>query len=433
MNTTVSRSLNPAIREVARGLVAARDAQIMQVLAMVDAMPERGAADQLIAPLRPRLARLRPPRPLRFARLLFQPLDPLIVSAGRWRMDQPAIPRTVIPVLAAAIETALGDLAVRIGAMIAGRTTADLMVVEAAGSLLWPAAASVLLKAGQAGDPASGTQEQALVPPSQWESTGLSIQAYRPLARRIGALLSQTELPRRMMADAAHGLVPPDPLVVNAFLAGVAVHDPGARPMAVALLLARIPEAALVMSRVLAVLDQREATLLRLAGEEAEDILLTHLEASGGAEAQIGGSDLREAAATARRLTSLLTALDKDAISPDRRVRLDRVRQRIRAGCQALFTERLTTDLLEPLRARAGLTSPEALWDLEEAARGLRALETEARRSGDDGAYDVMLEGAAAALRDLVLRGALDRGGGLRLLEIVAGPDAALALLEEPV
>ena len=64
---------------------------------MVDAMPNRGAADQLIAPLRARLAHLRPPRPLRFARLLFLPLDPLIVPAARWRAAQPAIPRTVIP------------------------------------------------------------------------------------------------------------------------------------------------------------------------------------------------------------------------------------------------------------------------------------------------------------------------------------------------
>ncbi len=107
MSTTISRSSNPAIREVARGLAAARDAQIMQVLAMVDAMPHRGAADQLIAPLRTRLARLRPPRPLRFARLLFLPLDPLIVPAARWRAEQPTIPRTVIPFLATTIEASL--------------------------------------------------------------------------------------------------------------------------------------------------------------------------------------------------------------------------------------------------------------------------------------------------------------------------------------
>src|ERR1700712_4282876 len=103
MPAPLTRSSNPAIREVSRGLAQARDEQILKVVAMVDAMPERGAADQLIAPLRARLAQLRPPRPLRFARLLFLPLDPLIVSALRWRAEQPTIPRSAIPSLAAAV------------------------------------------------------------------------------------------------------------------------------------------------------------------------------------------------------------------------------------------------------------------------------------------------------------------------------------------
>src|ERR1700682_2240745 len=100
MAAVLTRSANPAIREVARSLAVARDEQILQVVAMVDAMPNRGAADQLIAPLRGRLALLRPPRPLRFARLLFLPLDPLIVPAGRWRPEQNTIPRNAIPSLA---------------------------------------------------------------------------------------------------------------------------------------------------------------------------------------------------------------------------------------------------------------------------------------------------------------------------------------------
>src|SRR5580704_264145 len=103
-----TRSSNPAIREVARGLAAARDEQILKAVAMVDAMPDRGAADQLIAPLRKRLAHLRPPRPLRFARLLFLPLDPLIVPAARWRIEQPTIPRSAIPSLAGALAVDLG-------------------------------------------------------------------------------------------------------------------------------------------------------------------------------------------------------------------------------------------------------------------------------------------------------------------------------------
>ena len=136
MAALINRSSNPAIREVARGLAAARDEQILQVVAMVDAMPNRGPADQLIAPLRARLALQRPPRPLRFARLLFMPLDPLIVPAARWRAAQPAIPRTVIAVLAAAVEADLGASGRTVAAMIEGHTTRDHEVVSAAGQAL---------------------------------------------------------------------------------------------------------------------------------------------------------------------------------------------------------------------------------------------------------------------------------------------------------
>ena len=52
MSVLTTRSSNPAIREVSRGLSEAGDEQILQVVAMVDAMPGRGAADQVIAPLR---------------------------------------------------------------------------------------------------------------------------------------------------------------------------------------------------------------------------------------------------------------------------------------------------------------------------------------------------------------------------------------------
>jgi hypothetical protein len=412
------RSSNPAIREVSRGLTEAGDEKILTVVRMVDAMPNRGAADQLIAPLRARLARLRPPRPLRFARLLFLPLDPLIVPAARWRPLQPGIPRTAIPVLAAAVERALGPVGQRVAAMIEGRTTQDEAVVEAAGELLWPEAARVLL--------------DQTVPPG-WETTGLGLQVHKPLTRRIGALLSQAARLRRMMTDAAHGLVPPESTDVQAFLGGAIALDPDVLPMAITVLLARIPESGPLLMRAAALLGQREGALFRDASEQAANILLDQLDAPDAAEGQLGGQDLAQAGAAARRLMLLLGTLDAEALSPDRRERLNNLRERIDLGCQALFTERLTTDLLEPLRACAAGGDPDAVWDLEAAARGLRALETEARRAGEHELYDKLLGEAAGVLRGMILGGGVNRGGGLRLMEIVAGPEEALALLGEAV
>jgi hypothetical protein len=418
MSPPGTRSTNPAIREVARGLADAGDAQILKVVAMVDAMPERGAADQLIAPLRSRLARLRPPRPLRFARLLFLPLDPLIVPAARWRLDQPAIPRTAIPLLAVAVKAALGPLGRTVAAAIEGRTTHDLDVIEQAGNVLWPGAAGLLMD---------------LQCPENWETTGLGVPAYKPLALRIGALLFQSGPLRRMMADAARGLVPPETGAVRAMFEDAIGREPDVQPMLIALLLARIPEAGAVLAQVAAVLGSRTAVLMRHASEQAADMLLDQLEAPGGAEGQLGGEDLAEAGATVRRLTSLLKVLDGEATTRERRERLNDVRQRVRAGCEALFTERLTSDLIEPLRAFGAGPGAEVLAELETAARGLRVLETEARRAGDDKTYDMLLGRTADMVREMIERGGMDRTGGLRLMEIVAGPDVALALLGEEV
>lgn len=416
MAALTTRSSNPAIREVTRGLVAARDEQIMQVVAMVDAMPNRGPADQLIAPLRSRLARLRPPRPLRFARLLFMPLDPLIAPPARWRVEEPTIPRSVIPLLAATVEAALGLVGKRVTAMIDGHTTQDAAVVEAAGALLWANAGQKLLDAPL---------------PVGWDTTGLSVQVHKPLSRRIGALLSQAERLRQMTADAAQGLVPPEPSAVQALLTAAASFDPDVQPMMIALLLARIPESGPVLLRVATMLGGRSGGLMRHAGELAADALLDQLEAPGGAEAQLGGQDLADAGAAVRRLTTLLGALDGEALSPDRRDRLAEVRQRVKAGCQSLFTERLATDLLEPLHACVGDSGPGATWELETAARGLRALETEAQRAGPDKTYDVLLGKAADQIREIAVQGGLDRVDGLRLMEIVAGTEVALALFGE--
>jgi hypothetical protein len=91
---------DPAVRALTGEIAGAGDHQIMRIVAMVDAMTSRGVADAVIAPLRHRLTRLRPPRPLRFGRLMFHPLDPLIVPAAHWRPGRQAIPRTALMAMA---------------------------------------------------------------------------------------------------------------------------------------------------------------------------------------------------------------------------------------------------------------------------------------------------------------------------------------------
>lgn len=405
---TYVRSANPAIREVTRGLAAARDAQILQAVAMVDAMPERGAADEIVAPLRSRLARLRPPRPLRFARLLFLPLDPLIVPAQRWRPGDPGIPRTAIPVLATAVEEGLGTLGQQISALISGRTTAETEVIESAGALLWPAAAACLHPAPI---------------PRDWARTGLAPRLHAPLSRRIAALLSQTGS-INAVAEAA------DAEMFQAILTGASAIDPDIWPSLVALLLARVPDAPPWLEQSARAQGPRAEAAMRGAEETAAALLLEQLD-DGGAEARISGTDLADASGTVRRMTALLGILGHDGASASRRERAHRIRDRIRSACETVFTEHLAAAFLLPLRMPGAVEDADMVWGLESAARDLRTLETEARRAGGGKTYDRLLAEAAAEVRAATAGGGLGLAGAARLTEILLGPEAALALLGE--
>jgi hypothetical protein len=379
-------------------------------------MPNRGQADQLIAPLRPRLTRLRPPRPLRFARLLFLPLDPLIVPTPWWKQPQPAIPRTVIPVLAAAVERALGPMARSVASLIDGKTTQNAAVVAEAGALLWPRAAEILLDAPR---------------PPDWSTTGLPPQMHGWMARRIGALLFQAETLRLLADDAACGFVAPESAVVKAMLADAVKYAADVQPLLIVLLFARIPDCGEVLTRVMASMDMAGGALLRHDREVAADMLLARLAEPGGVEAQLDGPNLSDAGAAVRRLMSLLGGPDADQGSTARRVRLAEVRQRISAGCEALFAERLSADLLNPLTSGSPGGGVEPNWELETAAQGLMALEAEARRIGGGKVYDALLGKAADVVREVTSQGGLGYAGGMRLMEILAGPEVALALFGE--
>ena len=130
------------IRELGRRLVEAPDAEVARAVAVVDQMPQRGGADQLIEPLRPRLAQMRLPRPLRFTRLLFQPLDPLIVPPPRWQPKLPNIPRSALAPLAATVRAALVAEAAAIDAMAQASMSRHAEAVILAGDRLWPRAAA---------------------------------------------------------------------------------------------------------------------------------------------------------------------------------------------------------------------------------------------------------------------------------------------------
>jgi hypothetical protein len=91
----------------------------------------------------------------------------------------------------------------------------------------------------------------------------------------------------------------------------------------------------------------------------------------------------------------------------------------------------LQDELLAPLQ-RVGVPLDLAtIPALESAARGLRVLETEGRVISSGSAYDVLLGSAADAIKGSAMRDRLGLADQIRLVEILSGPDAALAMLDQ--
>ncbi|HFD16550.1 MAG TPA: hypothetical protein ENJ38_09635, partial [Rhodospirillales bacterium] len=137
--------LSGFVEQITRALAEADDTKLCKVVGVIDRHPRRGPLDLLIAPHRARLARLRPPRPLSFTRVLTLPLEPALVPEEEWEPGTYRIPRSHLPRLHAAVKEGIApELESRIRELLAGRSTADVAAELGAGRLLWPAAASVL-------------------------------------------------------------------------------------------------------------------------------------------------------------------------------------------------------------------------------------------------------------------------------------------------
>ncbi len=321
------------IRELARELATAGDAQVTQVVALIDSMQQRGTADALIAPLRARLQQLRPDRPLRFGRLLFLPLDPVIVDGSRWRLGMPAVPRPRLAALLEIVQRGLGENARKIEAAIHGRSQADVVAVRQAGGMLWPPAARLLKTAAAAPiDPA-------------WEGAALVGDAFAPVARGVACVLSRAVPLLALLADSASGLAPhAEP--ITEMLEHAASDSPDGWSLTVAVLLRSLPEPSLVL-RLMRDVGAGSQPTLRTAAEKTIEAVLEQLAGSGGG---ITMRDVGLASATVQvqQLAELLKGLG-DRGGPQRRQVIGAIRQEADANCRDRFAAGLSAELMQPL------------------------------------------------------------------------------------
>jgi hypothetical protein len=191
-------------RRLIHAVAAASDEQLAGIVALFDRLADRREADRLLDAARPRLRRMRPPRPIGLPRLLFLPLDGVIAEARSWRRQDGGLPRSALMPITDAIRLALGAEAGAIEAMTAGHSFADIGCVASAGQRLWRGAAAVAM---------------ALPQPAGWAETGLSPADFRHAMQLCGGVWRHAEPLLEALLSARDG---PPPETVQAAMAAAA-------------------------------------------------------------------------------------------------------------------------------------------------------------------------------------------------------------------
>jgi hypothetical protein len=394
------------IRALNRHLVAAEDEKILKILAMVDSLPQRGEADALIAPLRPRLAQLRPRRPLGVARLLFVPLDPVLVHPAQWRRGGLGIPRSAIAPLFRQLAAQDPALIAAVTDEIAGGYTDDRRLVLRAGPALWERAATCLARQP---------------PPADWaEATGLTPSDHAAISAALILVWGSAPAIARQVAAGK-----PDREEIAALLVDAA-RTPDAMSVLIGVLLHWLPGAATQ------VLDFTSAHAAptglpgRTATERAVEHVLDTIEAEQDATAGTMPNLPR-----LRQVVEMLDELEAGSSDrPTRSARIAAARGRVDTACRQRFQAQIKTEVVD--RLASGLPQAESEMDaLEASARTLRSFEHVARRINNSDHYDRMLRATMSLLaprHDDDGQGRVDR---LRLAEILLGPERALQMLTE--
>lgn len=393
MNTPL---LGPEMRAMRRELASAPDAQVLQVLRLVDAMADRGQADALLAPLRERLRVLRPPRPLRLSRLLFLPLDPVIVPANAWRPEQALLPRNAILPLTELVRAGLPAQVEAVEQEITRNTQAG----PALGRLIWPQAGK-LLRLAQ--------------PPPSWLNAGLRAADFAPLAAATACCL-ENALTLAQLSDASLRASELN-AALQAVLEAAQVSGPVAWGMQLTIMLQLFPRAEAPRRAATA---PRSDRAMRACAEGAQTQCLDWIEQSASIP---GLGDLTEAADAAHRQVSLLDAF------------LGEPAHRKRAAALAATLGASITAQIEAgiaLRVQAKLAGIEKLRDpgtvltqMEADLRALRRMDLDLKRLGGQ-AGTAQLRSASQAVLAAPGLTAMDRA---RLMEILAGAQEAAKLL----
>lgn len=154
--------------DLTENLSAASDENLLRIVAMIDRLPDRSKLDGILADVRPRLAQLKPPRPVTITRLLFLPLTGALVDQADWRRDPGTIPRTALHLISSLIKDLLGEAAQSMAKALRHAAFSDVTIVEQFGQPLWEGAARV---------------SERITPGTRWAEAGFTPEDFRSMMR----------------------------------------------------------------------------------------------------------------------------------------------------------------------------------------------------------------------------------------------------------
>jgi len=382
-------------REVGKDLRLATDQQLSRVVAIVDSMSARGAADDLIELVRPRLATLRPERPLTLSRVLFAPLDPAIVQSRHWRPGTAAIPRSALSVISRDVIGGLGGLSSELRQVAEGACWNDRTKLRQIGVRLWPGAAEAV---------------RSMIQPKDWrEQTGLPDEIWVEIQDTLALMLSVAV---RMESILASGEGDPE---LRALLVDHRACSESTFAVLVRVLLARHHDPAAVLRAVATLRDGQTARARELAVSsiiaDTPATIRTIVEARAS-------SAVEEAIQLASMLDAVETAETQD--------RVRKLRARALDACQVRLERCIEEDVMSPLQGSASDVEA-ALSGAEDGARDASRIDKATRAFGGRQQAQKLLKSVSERLLTLVAEGvdAVDRA---RLVEILLGPEEALLI-----
>ena len=401
-----SRPVSKDASALSESLVAASDENLLRIVAMIDRLPDRSKLDGMLTDIRPRLAILRPPRPVTLTRLLFLPLSGALVDPNAWRRDPATIPRTALHLISSLVGELLGEAVQNMTQALRHAVFSDVAIVEQFGQPLWLGAAR---------------GAERITPGTRWAEAGFTPEDFRAMMRVATGVWAHAEAMWRIlrMGDAQVSAT-----ALKDALTGPASEGPEVFAAAFRTLLRSVRNSSAFAGLAAGGMPPGTSEIVIENLENWLDVALPKLP----------DYEPYEAAERAEEIGKTMEALGLTPFFqiPRRRRQLSALFWRLEEYCRMMLLEIIDEQVLPALAPSAEAFSDAAFAQLERDARAARRLEILGRHFGNDPSYDEiqqrLIQAFNAARKDMSSV-SITQMDLLRLGEILLGREKARTLL----